>query len=253
MTDLTTGTNTYFASDFHLGLAVGDNPADREKMVVGWLNSIRDDAKRIYLVGDVFDFWWEYRNVVPKGFTRFLGKISELTDNGIEIHFFGGNHDMWFGNYLSEECGMILHHKPVTLEMDGRKFFIAHGEGLGITDPWYKALLAVFRSRFLQKLYSSLHPGIGVGIGHSWSKNSRLARNYSHEFKGEENEELFSFARKKLSEERIDYFIFGHRHLAIDYKMKEGSRLFIMGNWFNDPCYLVWDGTDMRMVKLTSR
>jgi UDP-2,3-diacylglucosamine hydrolase len=228
----------YFASDFHLGLNGKSDPVNREKHVVNWLDSVSDKAEAIYLVGDVFDFWWEYKKVVPRGFTRFLGKISELTDSGIEVHFFTGNHDMWIGDYLNKECGMILHTSPLTIKLKDKLVHIAHGDGLGVKDRGYKILLWIFRNRFIRKLYAILHPSIGVGIAHRWSLNSRLAKNYSKEFLGPENEDLFNYARGILVTTKVDYFIFGHRHIALDHVVGENSRLLIMGNWFNAPSYV---------------
>ena len=191
-----TGTGKiYFASDFHLGLATGSPPVEREKKVVSWLNSVSGDAKEIYLIGDIFDFWWEYRLVVPRGFTRFLGTISELTDSGIVVHFFTGNHDMWVGDYLSTECGMIVHTSPFTTNFNGKKFHLAHGEGLGTKSTGYKILLSIFRNRPLQVMYSALHPSIGVGIGHSWSLSSRLGKGITKGFLGEEKEDLIRYAK----------------------------------------------------------
>ncbi len=232
----------YFASDFHLGLKGLSDPRKREKHAVKWLDSIKHDAGMIFLVGDVFDFWWEYKNVVPKGFTRFLGKISELTDSGIEVHFFTGNHDMWIGDYLSEECGMVLHTTPESMLIGDKKFHIAHGEGLGIHEKGYKILLWIFRNRFIRKLYSVIHPYFGIGLAHRWSLSSRLAKNYKSVFKGPENEPLFNYALKVLEQEECDYFIFGHRHIALDHKIGEKSRVFILGNWFNEPVYVEFEG-----------
>ncbi|MEZ5012038.1 MAG: UDP-2,3-diacylglucosamine diphosphatase [Bacteroidales bacterium] len=247
MTDLVTGKNYYFASDFHLGLKAGTDPLIREKHVVNWLSSIEEKADAIFLVGDLFDFWWEYSKVVPKGFTRFLGKISELTDRGIKVHFFTGNHDMWVGDYLSSECGMIIHRGEYRFESNGKRFYIAHGEGLGIRETGYKILLWIFRNRFLQSLYSAIHPRIGIGIGQSWSENSRLAKNYTKEFMGEADESLFRHAAATLSKEEVDFFIFGHRHLALDRPVGEKSRLLILGNWFNAPVYAEWNGIELVM------
>lgn len=241
------GKNIYFASDFHLGLKAGTDPLVREKHVVKWLGSIEDKAQSIYLVGDVFDFWWEYNKVVPKGFTRFLGKISELTDSGIDVHFFTGNHDMWVGSYLRDECGMIIHTREMILELDGKKLYIAHGEGLGLNDKGYSILLWIFRNRLLRSLYSALHPSIGIGFGHRWSSHSRLAKNYYSEFKGVENEPLFIHAAQVLEKEEIDYFIFGHRHIPLDNPIGEKSRILILGNWFNAPVYAEWNGSGLRM------
>ena len=239
--------HTYFASDFHFGLNAGVDPLVREKHVVKWLTSIEDTARAIYLVGDIFDFWWEYKLVVPKGFTRFLGKISELTDKGVEVHFFTGNHDMWVGDYLNKECGMIIHSGELKFKLDNSIFYIAHGEGLGINDTSYKILLWIFRNRFLRKLYSSLHPRYGLGFGQRWSQGSRLAKSYCRDFKGEDNEPLFLFANEIMLKEKVDFFIFGHRHLALDRVIGENSRIIILGNWFNAPVYAEWDGESLRL------
>mgnify|MGYP006283283525 FL=1 len=233
----------YFASDFHLGLNVDKDPLIREKHVVGWLRSVAAEARAIYLVGDIFDFWWEYKSVVPKGFTRFLGTVAELTDAGIEVHFFTGNHDMWIANYLSEECGMILHTGPLQTTLLGKNFYIAHGEGLGSTDRSYKFLLWIFRNRVLRKMYSFLHPRIGMAIAHKWTRHSRLAKHYSSELKEPENECLIRHAKDVSQSAEIDYFIFGHRHLALEYKLDPtGTSIFFLGNWFNAPAYVSWDG-----------
>ena len=209
----------YFASDFHLGLPAGTNPLDREKKIVRWLKKISADAKEIYLLGDVFDFWWEYKLVVPKGFTRFLGTVASLTDSGIPVHFFAGNHDMWIGKYLSDECGIIVHSGPYIVTFDDKKFYLAHGEGLGSRDIGYKILLAIFRNRPLQVMYSALHPAIGVGFGHRWSLHSRLAKGISVAFAGEEKEYLIRHSKKILETERIDYFIYGHRHISRTFRL----------------------------------
>jgi UDP-2,3-diacylglucosamine hydrolase len=235
----------YFASDFHLGLQTGSPPLVREKKVVGWLNSVAPDAKEIYLLGDVFDFWWEYKLVVPRGFTRFLGTVAAITDSGIPIHFFSGNHDMWIGDYLSDECGITIHTTPCTTVFDGKKFHLAHGEGLGTGDRGYKILLSLFRNNLLRKLYSALHPSIGVGIGHRWSLNSRLGKGISKKFLGEDEEDLIKYARSILENDKIDYFIFGHRHLAMKYKINEEAEIVFLGDWINNGSYAVWDGREL--------
>lgn len=235
----------YFASDFHLGLEAVMDPKAREMHVVKWLKSIADSASAIYLVGDIFDFWWEYKSVVPKGFTRFLGTVSGLTDNGIDIHFFTGNHDMWIGDYLSKECGMILHTSTLYTELLGKKFYITHGEGLGTTDTSYKILLWIFRNKLLRKMYSFLHPRIGLAIANKWTSHSRLTKNYAEKFKGEEKESLVRHARDILQSKEVDYFIFGHRHISFEYDLGSGGpKIFFLGNWFNAPCYVSWDGKE---------
>jgi UDP-2,3-diacylglucosamine hydrolase len=239
------GRKIFFASDFHLGLRAGTPPLDREKRVVRWLESISSEASEIYLLGDVFDFWWEYKHVVPKGFTRFLGTVSEITDSGIPVHFFGGNHDMWMGNYLKDECGVIIHDGPLMTTIDGKKFYLAHGEGLGTRDRAYKVLLAIFRNRTLRAMYSALHPSAGMWFGHRWSQNSRLGKGISLEFLGEEKEDLFRHSKTILEKEQIDYFIYGHRHLPMTHKLENGSVVTILGDWIKKGVYAVWDGNEL--------
>lgn len=234
--------NIYFASDFHLGLPTGTPPLEREKKVVRWLNSVAHDAKEIYLLGDIFDFWWEYRLVVPRGFTRFLGASAEITDSGIPIHFFTGNHDMWVKDYLSEECGFIIHNDPLTTTFNGKKFHLAHGQGLGTKDTGYKILLSIFRNRPLQIMYSTLHPSIGVGIGHWWSLNSRLGKGIVKEFMNEDKEDLIRYAKSVLENDKIDYFIFGHRHLAMTYELNGLAKIVFLGDWIKNGSFAKWDG-----------
>jgi UDP-2,3-diacylglucosamine hydrolase len=241
----------YFASDFHLGLPTGSPPVEREKKVVRWLNSIAPDAKEIYLLGDIFDFWWEYKLVVPRGFTRFLGTISAMTDSGIPVHFFTGNHDMWAGDYLSSECGITIHTAPLTTQFNGKKFFLAHGEGLGTKSTGYKILLSIFRNKPLQVMYSALHPSVGVGIGHKWSLNSRLGKGITLDFLGEDGEDLVSYARSVLTNEKIDYFIFGHRHLAMTYKLLPDSEILFLGDWIKNGSYAEWNGNALTFKTLT--
>jgi UDP-2,3-diacylglucosamine hydrolase len=240
----------YFASDFHLGLPAGSPPLDREKRVVRWLNSIVPDAKEIYLLGDIFDFWWEYKLVIPRGFTRFLGTISAITDSGTPIHFFTGNHDMWIGNYLSGECGITLHTIPFNTQFNGKKFHLAHGEGLGTSDIAYRILLSIFRNKPLRILYSSLHPSIGVGIGHRWSLNSRLGKGISKEFLGEDKENLIKYAKTLLVKDKIDYFVFGHRHLAKTYKLQNEAEIVFLGDWIKNGSYAEWDGNTLTLKTL---
>ena len=240
----------YFTSDFHLGLPTGSPPVEREKKVVSWLNSVAHDAKEIYLLGDIFDFWWEYKLVVPRGFTRFLGTASEITDSGIPVHFFTGNHDMWVGDYLSGECGMTIHTSPITTIFNGKKFHLAHGEGLGTKNSGYKILLSIFRNKPLQAMYSALHPSIGIGIGHRWSLNSRLGKGITKEFLGEENEDLIKYARSVLENDKIDYFIFGHRHLAMVYNLQPESEIVFLGDWIKNGSYADWDGKTLTFKTL---
>ncbi len=244
--DSTENRKRYFASDFHLGLKAGGDPLEREKRVVSWLERVAPSASEIYLLGDVFDFWWEYHNVVPKGFTRFLGAVSSITDSGIPVHFFKGNHDMWTTGYLKDECGMSIHEGAVRENFEGSQFLLAHGEGLGGNQRSYRMLLSIFRSRFAQKLYSSLHPRIGIGIGHHWSLSSRLGKGMQTPFMGEA-EHLIQYSREILKTEHIDYFLFGHRHIPLNMKLSEKSRIVILGDWMKGESYAEWDGKTVRL------
>ena len=237
----------YFASDFHLGLNEGASSGDREKRAVSWLTTAATDAKEIYLLGDVFDFWWEYPKVVPKGFTRFLGTISSITDSGIPVHFFTGNHDLWAGNYLANECGMTLHRSPITVTFNGKTFHLAHGDGLGLNNIGSKLLLALFRNKTLQKMYSMLHPSIGVATGKKWSQ---ISSKETEDFQGEENEDLIRYARTILDKEKIDYFIFGHRHLATKYKLNPDCEILFLGNWTSSRNYGLWDGEKLLFCEI---
>ena len=237
----------FFASDFHLGLNTGSPPIDREKKVVAWLQDISSTASEIYLLGDVFDFWWEYKLVVPRGFTRFLGTVSSITDSGIPVHFFTGNHDMWIRDYLSKECGMILHTEPLIKTFNGKRFYLAHGEGLGSENTGLRLLLKIFNNKPLRVLYSALHPSLGVGFGHRWSLNSRLGKGITTDFMGEEKEDLIKYASNICNTEKIDYFIFGHRHLAMTFKIKEGAEVVFMGDWITNSSYAVWDGNSLTL------
>ena len=239
----------FFASDFHLGLPAGSPPVEREKKVVKWLKSVAPEAKEIYLLGDVFDFWWEYKLVVPRGFTRFLGTVSEITDSGIPVHFFTGNHDMWISDYLVDECGIITHTEPVTKVFYGKKFHLAHGEGLGTKDNGYKILLSLFRNKTLRAMYSALHPSIGMGIGLRWSLSSRLGKGIKMNFLGEEKEDLIRYATTILEKENIDFFIFGHRHLEMKYTMKNAAEIIFLGDWIMNGSYAVWDGSVLDFLK----
>jgi len=242
------GNRTYFASDFHLGLAAGTDPREREARVIAWLDKASRDAHTIYLLGDIFDFWWEYKYVVPKGFTRFLGKLDSITDSGIPVHVFTGNHDLWMKDYLVKECGVTIHHDPFITKIGDEVFYLAHGEGLGTKNKWFRALLAVFKSKFLQRAYSALHPSIGMAIGHGWSNKSRLAKHISLPFMGEDKEDLIRHTRQLISEGcDARYFIYGHRHLPLTFD-EDGRRMIILGDWFSLNSYAVYDGVTLTLM-----
>jgi UDP-2,3-diacylglucosamine hydrolase len=247
------GKKAYFASDFHLGLAAGTNPREREERVVAWLRKASHDAHSIYLLGDIFDFWWEYKKVVPRGFTRFLGMLSSLTDNSINVHVFTGNHDLWMKEYLAEECGVTVHHEPLLQLIGDELFYLAHGEGLGSTSKGFRMLLSFFRNKTAQKAYSALHPRIGIALGHAWSNKSRLAKHLSLPFLGEDNEDLIRHTRFVISKGcEARYFIYGHRHLPLTFD-ENGRRMIILGDWFGFTSYAVYDGKELNLFSEPSK
>ncbi len=226
------GNGVYFISDLHLGAPNEESSRERELLFVKWLEEIRHDAKVLYVVGDLFDFWFEYKRAVPRGFTRALGKLAELSDAGVEIHLFTGNHDMWIFDYLPKEIGATLHREPIQMEYGGKVFLIGHGDGLGPGDHGYKFIKKVFANRFLQWSFARLHPNFGIGLADFFSRRSRMHTGGDDAiFKGEENEWLFQYCKEVLEDRHIDYFIFGHRHLPLDLKVGENSRYVNLGDW----------------------
>lgn len=241
-------TKIYFASDVHLGAPDSDASLVREKHFVRWLEMAAQDASEIYLLGDVFDFWFEYRHVVPKGFVRLLGCLANLTDKGVRVHFFTGNHDMWTFGYLEKECGLEMHRKPIVKIYDGKKFYIGHGDGLGKGDLGYKMLKAVFASIVCQRLFAFVHPWYGVGVASYFSHKSRIANGNNDEiFLGEDKERLIGYCKEMLQNEHFDYFIFGHRHLPLDINLGEGSRYLNTGEWVKSFSYLVFEEHELKM------
>jgi UDP-2,3-diacylglucosamine hydrolase len=239
----------YFASDFHLGVPDYESSLVREKLIVKWLDEISGDAQEIFLMGDVFDFWFEYRQAAPKGFIRLLGKIAELTDRGIPVSFFTGNHDMWMFDYLPREIGITIHRQPIQREFGGKKFYLGHGDGLGPGDRGYKFLKKVFASPVSQWLFARLHPNFGIGMAQFWSQKSRLSNGPKDiKFLGEENEWLAIYAKEILQKEHFDYFIFGHRHLPLDIKLSDKSRYINLGEWVNFNSYAVFDGEQLHLL-----
>jgi UDP-2,3-diacylglucosamine hydrolase len=246
------GQKIYFASDFHLGIPDYESSLQREKMLVTWLGEIRQDAAEIFLMGDIFDFWFEYKTVVPKGYIRLLGKLAEITDEGIPVHLFTGNHDIWAFSYLQKEINIRLHRHPETLSMMGKVFYLAHGDGLGPGDNGYKFLKKVFSSRFNQFLFRWLHPDIGAKMGLYFSGKSRLANMVKKHKKQDlnriENEMLFKYATGLVKEGlEADYFIFGHRHRPADVELDTGSRMIILGDWLTNFTYAEFDGNSMNL------
>ena len=242
------GTKTYFLSDFHLGAKYIDNPRKQEQRIVSFLESIRNDAKEIYLLGDILDYWFEYRYVVPKGYVRFFGKIAELADSGIKIYWFIGNHDIWIFDYLPSELGVEVVDGAQVKQIDGKRFFIAHGDGLGDDSRTFRMLRAFFRNRFCQRLYAGIHPRWTVPFALNWSRSNRV--------NGEDrpfgcDEPLQRFVTNYKEDQKIDYFVFGHRHVAVDKSIGNNSRLIILGDWIKLYSYAVYDGNDLRLQFFT--
>lgn len=237
----------YFASDLHLGSDIFEDPLMAEKRFVRWLDAIKEDARMLYLLGDIFDFWFEYKKVVPRGFTRFLGKLAELHDGGTEIHFFTGNHDMWVFDYLPKETGVIVHKEPLLTEINGKRFYLAHGDGLGDDSRSFKIIRSVFHNKFCQFLFSTLPSNWGVGFAHRWSKHNRKKDvEFSAPYFGEDKEHLVLYAKDYLQKDPdIDYFVFGHRHIMLDLLLNKRTRILILGDWMQFFSYAVFDGENM--------
>ena len=238
----------YFASDFHLGVPTYEKSLEREKLIVKWLDEIKTDAQEIYLMGDLFDFWFEYKHAVPKGFVRLLGKLAELTDSGIPVHIFTGNHDMWIFDYLPKEVGVTIYRDPIEKKINNKTFYLGHGDGLGPDDKGYKFIKKMFTSKFCQWLFARIHPNFGVGVANYWSQKSRVANSKGDEqFLGEENEWLVIYAKEALRKKHYDYFIFGHRHLPLEIALSSNSKYINLGEWVNYCSYAVFDGNKLEL------
>ena len=237
----------YFLSDFHLGAPNHASSLEREKLLVQFLDEIKNEAAEIFLVGDMFDFWYEYRKVVPKGYVRLLGKLGELTDSGIAVHFFVGNHDMWMRDYFPKELNIPVYFKPEELERGGKKFLIGHGDGLGPGDHGYKRLKKLFRNPVSKWLFGIFPPIMGIGLANYLSRRSRAAGLEEEVFLGEDKEWLLIYCNEVLQRKKIDFFVFGHRHLAIDYRLNGSSRYINLGDWMLYHTYAVFDGEKMEL------
>lgn len=244
----------YFLSDFHLGAPDHAKSLEREKRLVQFLDEIKNDAGEIFLVGDMFDFWYEYKKVVPKGYVRLLGKLAELSDAGVQLHFFVGNHDMWMKEYFQQELNMPVYYEPKEFERSGKKFLIGHGDGLGPGDHGYKRLKKIFRNPACQWLFGVLPPVIGVGLANYLSRRSRAQTGSAEEiFLGEDKEWLIIYCKNVLQKENFDFFVFGHRHLAIDYRLSKESRYINLGDWIRYFTYAVFDGEKMELKSYTGQ
>ena len=244
--------NIYFLSDAHLGSWAIDHGRMQERRLVRFLDSIKHKAAAVYLLGDMFDFWYEWKYTVPKGYTRFLGKLSELTDMGVEVHYFTGNHDIWMYGYLEKECGVILHKKPTTTEIYDKVFYLAHGDGLGDENKSFRFIRSIFHNTTCQRLFSTLHPRWAMWFGLSWAKRSRLKRADGKEppYMGENKEYLVLWTKAyEQSHPNIDYYIYGHRHIELDLNLPrtEGHtpRMLILGDWITQFTYAVYDGEQL--------
>jgi len=237
------GKKIYFASDFHLGVPDFARSLEREKRIVKWLDEIRPDVEELYLLGDVFDFWFEYKTVVPRGHIRLLGKLAELADAGIPIHYFTGNHDMWTFDYLKEELNAKIYRAPIEATYNGKSFYIGHGDGLGPGDHGYKFIKRVFASKISQWMFARLHPNFGVGLAHYFSRKSRIATgDLDEKFLGEEKEWLVIHSKELLQKKHYDYLIFGHRHLPLEIPINGKSIYINLGDWIRYNSYGVFDG-----------
>ncbi|MBI1769856.1 MAG: UDP-2,3-diacylglucosamine diphosphatase [Bacteroidetes bacterium] len=252
--DLPIEKKIYFASDFHLGVPDYDSSLQREKKLVTWLDQVKHDAHSIYLLGDIFDFWFEYKHAIPKGFIRLQGKLAELRDQGLPIYFFTGNHDMWMFDYFKQEMGIVIYREPQELVVNGMKLLIGHGDGLGDGDFTYKLLKNFFNSSICQWLFARLHPNLGIWIAKIWSRQSRISNNAREEkFNGEENEFLLEYCKQLEKKTHHDFYVFGHRHLPLDLKVGEGSRYINLGEWVHFNTYAVLTGDSMELKTFESK
>ncbi|MDD7886090.1 UDP-2,3-diacylglucosamine diphosphatase [Flavivirga sp. 57AJ16] len=237
------GKKIYFASDNHLGAPTREASLPREKKFVAWLDEVKQDAAAIFLLGDLFDFWMDYKSVVPKGFTRTLGKLAEISDSGIPIYYFVGNHDLWMNGYFEEELNIPVYHKPKEFTFNDKTFFIGHGDGLGPGDKGYKRMKKVFTNSFCKWLFRWLHPDLGVKMAQYLSvKNKLISGEEDAEFLGEDNEWLVQYCKQKLEDKHRDYFVFGHRHLPLNIDLKDQSKYINLGDWIKYYTYGVFDG-----------
>lgn len=239
----------YFASDFHLGNSSAKFNRLREKKIVRWLNHISKDAEEIYLLGDIFDFWFEYKHVVPKGFVRFLGTLAHLADSGIRIHIFCGNHDLWLRDYFQDELGIIVHKQREKLTLYGKTFMLGHGDGLDPKDKKYKFINSIFKNKFCISAFATLHPRWAIAMAQKWSRSSRASHSEKDMIDLGEKEPIYQFCLKTLETQNIDFFVFGHRHLVCNKKIKDKTRYINLGYWNIYGHYAVWDGKNLELKK----
>ena len=247
------GKKVYFASDNHLGAPTAKDSLPREKKFVAWLDTVKEDAGAIFLMGDLFDFWFEYKKVVPKGFTRTLGKLAELTDAGITVTYFVGNHDLWMNGYFEEELNIPVYHKPQQFIINDTSFFIGHGDGLGPGDKGFKRMKKVFTNPIAQWLFRWLHPDLGVRLAQHLSVNNKIISGEADaKFLGEDKEWLVQYCKRKLQSNHYDYFIFGHRHLPLEIELGGKSTYVNLGDWIKYYTYAVFDGKTLKLKEWES-
>lgn len=247
------GKKIYFLSDFHLGAPDHEKSFKREKRIVQFLQQAKKDAAHIFIVGDMFDFWYEYKTVVPRGYTRIFGTLAEITDSGIPVSFFVGNHDMWMSGYFEEELNIPVYHHPKEFTFNSKLFFIGHGDGLGPGDHGYKFMRKIFRNKFCQGLFGMLHPSWGMGLAMYFSRKSREATGEADKhFLGVEKEWLITFSKQLLTRQHYDFFIFGHRHLPVDFPLRENSRYINLGDWIQYNSYAEFDGNELYLKYYTT-
>lgn len=238
----------FFASDIHLGTPNKIESRKRETIFINWLDSIIEECESLFLVGDIFDFWFDYKHVVPKGYVRLFSKLTEFTAKNIPVHFFKGNHDMWLDGYFEDELGLIIHNDNYSFETNGVQFYVGHGDGKGPKDYKYKFLKKIFRNPISQWLFRWVHPDVGMSLAHFWSRKSRYGTDKKEPgFLGEEGEWLIQYIQRKHQLIKADYYVFGHRHLPIQHKIDEKSTYFNLGDWINYQSYGVFDGQKMEL------
>lgn len=238
----------FFLSDFHLGAPDSASSLERERKIVAWLNAFEGEMEELFILGDVFDFWFEYKKAVPRGYVRLLGKIAEISDRGIPVHLFTGNHDMWIFDYLPTELGVQLHRAPIRRTLSGKTFLIGHGDGLGPGDHGYKFIKKVFASKACQWLFARFHPNFGIGLADYFSSKSRKAnREKDAVFLGKENEWLAVYCEEQDAAQPADYYLFGHRHLPMVINLERGGTYINTGDWITHFTYAVFDGSKMQL------
>ena len=240
----------FFASDFHLGAPNETSSKERERKIIAWLDRIAPDAAAIFLVGDIFDFWFEYDKVIPKGFVKFIAKVSSLRDRGIPIYFFTGNHDLWMDDYFTQELGIPVFDHPIEVKIGKKSILVGHGDGLGPGDVQYKILKKIFSNPLCQWLFKWIHPDLGIRLAQKWSKKSRITNIGKNEetFKGE-NEWLWAYCKQVEKSKHFDYYVFGHRHLPLDLPVGKSSNYYNLGEWINHFTYGVFDGEEFKLEK----